>query len=132
MYEGISHIYDILWVQRYVFFLKLPNKLSNLWKTIEKNIKIHKSQIPLNSYDTPSVVHRSSIDTPSKRWTIDGLSMEYRWSIYLGKAEKQRTFLLGKSAVCIFYNKTAGLNSLTYHLNVWNCKHGMRLSTLYF
>ena len=52
-----------------------------------------------SSDDTPSVVHRSSIDTPSKRWTCDGVTMEYRWSIYLGKAEKQRTFLLGKSAV---------------------------------
>ena len=26
--------------------------------------------------DTPSIVHQSSIDPPSKRWTIDGVSME--------------------------------------------------------
>ena len=29
----------------------------------------------------PSLFHHSSIDSPSKRWTIDGLSMDYRWII---------------------------------------------------
>ena len=49
--------------------------------------------------DTPSIVHQSSIDPPSKRWTIDGVSMENRWSIYGGIREKQRSFLQGISSV---------------------------------
>ena len=31
----------------------------------------------LSSYDPPSIVHQSSIDPPSKRWTCDGVTMEY-------------------------------------------------------
>ena len=29
----------------------------------------------------PLLLHRCSIASPSKRWTIDGVTMEYRWSI---------------------------------------------------
>jgi hypothetical protein len=35
----------------------------------------------LTSEVSPSLLHHISIDTPSKRWTIDGLSMDYRWII---------------------------------------------------
>ena len=37
---------------------------------------------PCSSYVAPSLLHRWSIATPSKRWTIDGVTMEYRWSIF--------------------------------------------------
>ena len=32
---------------------------------------------PCSSYVGPSLLHRCSIVTPSKRWTIDGVTMEY-------------------------------------------------------
>ena len=34
-----------------------------------------------SSVDTPSLLHRISIVSPSKRWSIDGLSMDNRWII---------------------------------------------------
>ena len=43
----------------------------------------------LASVDTPSLLHRISIVTPSKRWTIYGVSMEYVWSI-LGRKWGER------------------------------------------
>ena len=49
---------------------------------------------PPSSDDSPSVLHRYSISTPSKRWTIDGLSMEYRWTILYGKRVFHTIFFL--------------------------------------
>ena len=43
----------------------------------------------LASVDSPSLLHRISIVTPSKRWTIYGVSMEYVWSI-LGRKWGER------------------------------------------
>ena len=40
-----------------------------------------------NKEDTPSILHRYSIDSPSFRWRIDGLLMDYRWSMYGVKIE---------------------------------------------
>ena len=45
---------------------------------------------PCFSYVAPSLLHRWSIATPSKRWTIDGVTMEYRWSIFGGRAMPTR------------------------------------------
>ena len=39
-----------------------------------------------SSYVGPSLLHRCSIVSPSKRWTIDGVTMEYRWSVFGGRA----------------------------------------------
>ena len=57
-----------------------------------------------SSEASPSLVHRISIAAPSKRWTIDGVSMDYRWTI-LGL----RRELLGRSNgftyISLFYKK---------------------------
>ena len=55
-------------------------------------------QHPSSSEVSPSLVHQFSIDTPSKRWTCDGVTMEYRWSIYRGRTKEKRSFLLENSA----------------------------------
>jgi hypothetical protein len=41
---------------------------------------------------TPLLDHQLSIVSPSKRWTIDGLSMDYRWTIFLVTAYKHTVF----------------------------------------
>ena len=61
---------------------------------MEQNHKRH-----ICFYYTPSFVHQFSIDPPSKRWTIDGVSMEHLRSIYGGIREKQRSFLRGRAFV---------------------------------
>ena len=45
---------------------------------------------PCFSFVPPMLVHRCSIVSPSKRWTIDGVTMEYRWSIFGGRAMPTR------------------------------------------
>ena len=40
---------------------------------------------------TPSILHRYSIVSPSFRWTNDGVTMDKRWSMLEGKAEKQKS-----------------------------------------
>ena len=50
-----------------------------------------------SSYVGPSLLHRWSIASPSKRWTIDGVTMEYRWSIFGERAMSiSRFFSLNK------------------------------------
>ena len=52
---------------------------------------------PCISYLVPSHFHHSSIVTPSERWTIDGVTMEYRWSIFGERAMSiSRFFSLNK------------------------------------
>ena len=42
---------------------------------------------PCSSYVAPSLLHRWSIASPSKRWTIDGVTMEYlRRKSYVNKS----------------------------------------------
>jgi len=50
-----------------------------------------------SSEASPSHVHRFSIASPSNRWTNDGVSMEYRWSISLVLALDNAVFLLCES-----------------------------------
>jgi len=38
--------------------------------------------LPANFEVSPLLVHQFSIDTPSKLWTMYGVSMEYVWSIF--------------------------------------------------
>ena len=45
------------------------------------------------------ILHRLSISSPSILHRNDGPSMEYRWSIYGGIREKQRSFLRGRAFV---------------------------------
>ena len=49
-----------------------------------------------SSYVGPSLLHRCSIVTPSKRWTNDGVTMEYRWSILGGRPVLMLCFPLPK------------------------------------
>ena len=42
--------------------------------------------LPVKSMD--DIVKDMDIDTPSKRWTCDGVTMEYRWSILGGRTDK--------------------------------------------
>ena len=63
----------------------------------------------------PSLVHRCSIDCPSKRWSIDGLTMEYRWSIFGGRAKTDAGndggfFALCPTKICALYLKLEGLS----------------------
>ena len=63
----------------------------------------------------PSLVHRCSIDCPSKRWSIDGLTMEYRWSIFGGRAKTDAGndggfFVLCPTKICALYLKLEGLS----------------------
>ena len=53
----------------------------------------------------PSLVHRCSIDCPSKRWSIDGLTMEYRWSIFGERAMSISRFF---SLINILWKKEKG------------------------
>ena len=53
---------------------------------------------------SPSLLHHFSIDTPSKLWTMYGVSVEYVWSIFEGRAKNLHIFfeeitplLLGKN-----------------------------------
>ena len=50
-------------------------------QTISKNHSpLFSSLFPrYSSEDTPSLLHINSIASPSFRWSIDGVSMEYRW-----------------------------------------------------
>ena len=57
-----------------------------------------------NSAYPPLLLHRFSIVTPSKRWTIDGVTMEYRWSILGGRGEEQGTCLEGDKSL-VSYQK---------------------------
>ena len=57
-----------------------------------------------NSAYPPLLLHRFSIVSPSKRWTIDGEAMEYRWSILGGKGEEQETCFGGKKALLYIKN----------------------------
>ena len=41
---------------------------------------------------SPSLLHNFSIDTPSKLWTIYGVSVEYVWSIFEGRAKNLHIF----------------------------------------
>ena len=40
-----------------------------------------------NYYVSPSLVRQFSIDTPSKLWSMYGVSMEYVWSIFEGRTD---------------------------------------------
>ena len=56
------------------------------------NIGFNMQETPLffrSSFeDTPSLLHRYSIASPSFRWSIDGGLMDYRWSI-LGVSKEE-------------------------------------------
>ena len=73
---------------------------------------------------SPSHVHRFSIVTPSKRWTMYGVSMEYVWSILGGIAD----FGQQKKSVCsheslsstLLYNASKLSCVRTHHLTQIN------------
>ena len=56
----------------------------------ENNMSSSSLFFPCISYLVPSHFHHSSIVSPSNRWTIDGVTMEYRWSIFGGRAMPTR------------------------------------------
>ena len=58
-----------------------------------------------SSYVGPSLLHRWSIATPSKRWTIDGVTMEYRWSIFGERAMSISRFF---SLINVLWKKEKG------------------------
>ena len=61
--------------------------------------------LPHFSLVPPRILHRSSINPPSKRWTIDGPSMEYRWSIFGERAMSISRFF---SLINVLWKKEKG------------------------
>ena len=64
---------------------------------------------------SPRLLHCIYIDCPSKRWSIDGLTMEYRWSIFGGRAKTDAGndggfFVLCPTKICALYLKLEGLS----------------------
>jgi len=85
----------LLLVANIQFFLETSKQIEQIVKTYGKYLKIEISDIT----EIPTILHRLSISTPSILHRNDGLSMDYRWSIYGGRAVKQRIFLQGESYV---------------------------------
>ena len=62
-------------------------------------VNIHSTYKARNIIIPPMILHQWSIDSPSFLHRNDGLSMEYRWSILRGKAEKWRSLLHRKCRI---------------------------------
>ena len=63
-----------------------------------------------SSIDTPSLLHRISIVSPSKRWSIDGLSMDNRWII---SEESRVVIVVGKSQMSKVYHPIRYLKNVS-------------------
>ena len=73
------------------------------YSLISRKKQGHKSEV------APSQFHRSSIASPSKRWSIDGLSMDNRWIIFEGRTKTDAGDDRGFSVLCPTDNKSGCL-----------------------
>ena len=61
-----------------------------IWKSRVIIVLVFPLYLLFSSITLPSHFHHSSIVSPSNRWTIDGVTMEYRCSIFGGRAMPTR------------------------------------------
>ena len=83
-------------MQIYAIFLTTPSVLANFffWNFFILGFSLWESLLFLrsSSEDTPSILHRYSIDSPSFRWRIDGTVMEVWWNYSLLSPIKNGTY----------------------------------------
>jgi hypothetical protein len=77
-----------VWVLTAKVTKKINNAKEIVWKSKFPPLKLLRYSI-----DSPSVLHRSSIETMDHRWSIDGVSMEHLRRNNGKTAVKQRSFL---------------------------------------
>ena len=79
-----------IWYHTFLFSRFLISFLNDFYssKSVFRKEANSSLFLRLSSIDTPSLLHRYSIASPSFWWSIDGLSMDNRWIIFGSWSEK--------------------------------------------